>query len=110
MSVLLIRMLKYSGCFCEHSSGDGKKFVNAVVFADDSTLVVTGDTNFEIQHRAQKLLDTVTQFADFAATALNLGNRLLRGVVLDAIKNYMFVSLFEETLCHPCHRVNRFDV
>ena len=79
MSVLLIRMLKYSGCFCEHSSGDGKKLVNAVVFADDSTLVVTGDTNFEIQQRAQKLLDTVAQFADFAATALNLGKSFATG-------------------------------
>ena len=59
MSVLLIQMLKYSGCFCEHSSGDGKKLVNAVVFTDDSTLVVTGDTNYEIQQRAQKLLVTV---------------------------------------------------
>ena len=79
MSVLLIRMLKYSGCFCEHSSGDGRKLVNAVVFADDSTLVVTGDTNFEIQQRAQKLLDTVAQFADLAATALNLGKSFATG-------------------------------
>ena len=52
MSVLLIRMLKYSGCFCKRSSGDGKKLVIAVVFADDSTLLVTGGTNFEVQQRA----------------------------------------------------------
>ena len=48
------------------------------MFANGSTLV-TGGTNFEIQQRAQKLLDTVAQFADFAATALNLGKSFATG-------------------------------
>ena len=79
MSVLLIRMLKYSGNFYEHSSAEQDKFLNSIVFADDATIVVSGATNHEVQLRAQQLLDIIARFADFTDTELNTSKSFVTG-------------------------------
>ena len=48
MSVLLIRMLKYSGNFYEFAEMDRDKLLNSIMFADDATIVVSGNTHFEV--------------------------------------------------------------
>ena len=52
MSVLLIRMLKYSGNFNEFADMDRDKVLNSIMFADDANIVVSGATHFEVQLRA----------------------------------------------------------
>ena len=49
------------------------------MFADDATIVVSGATHFEVQLRAQQLLDVIAKFADFADTELNTGKSFVTG-------------------------------
>ena len=72
-------MLKYSGNFYEFAEMDRDKLLNSIMFADDATIVVSGNTHFEVQLRAQQLLDVIAKFADFADTELNTGKSFATG-------------------------------
>ena len=58
---------------------DRDKILNSIMFADDATIVVSGATHFEVQLRAQQLLDLIAKFADFADTELNTGKSFVTG-------------------------------
>ena len=79
MSVLLIRMLKYSGNFFEFSDMDRGNLLNSIMFADDATIIVSGATHFEVQLRAQQLLDILAKFASFADTDLDTSKPFVTG-------------------------------
>ena len=49
------------------------------MFADDATIVRSGATYFEVQLRAQQLLDVIAKFADFADAELNTGKSFATG-------------------------------
>ena len=87
MSVLLIRMLKYSGNFYEFAEMDRDKLLNSIMFADDATIVVSGATHFEVQLRAQQLLDVMAKFADFADTELNTGKSFVTVMISHIVRN-----------------------
>ena len=60
---------------------DRDKILNSIMFADDATIVVSGATHFEVQLRAQQLLDVIAKFADFADTELNTGLVMISHIV-----------------------------
>ena len=76
MSVLLIRMLRYSGNVYEFAGMDRDTLLNSIMFADDAIIIVSGATHFEVQLRAQQVLDVIAKFADFADRNLTRGNLL----------------------------------
>ena len=45
---------------------DRDKLLNSIIFADDDTKIVSGAAHFEVQLRAQQLLDDIAKLADFA--------------------------------------------
>ena len=55
MSILLFRMLKYSGNFYEFAEMDRDKLLSSIMFTVDATTVVSGATHFEVKLQARLL-------------------------------------------------------